>query len=209
MIATAAFVCIMCKHAKLKALMTGIPFQPIRETDAIFGTNNENEYCICDLQWYTIAALASIIIGLILFILVTTRKCRMFRGKLFSNTVTVMLFFSDVNQYVPVNLCKTTGSINLFNIFGQLTPDQITLERKLFWDVIKIDWKEVFMTLNGSIIHILTLVIKVLRDKFRLRHIMRKKSVLLHILLRHGTSWCALDSKEYFLPPPCLDDSEI
>ena len=73
-IATTTIVHIMCKHAKLKALLTGIAFQPIRETDAIFGSNNENEYCNCDAQWYTIATLASMIIGLILFILVTTKS---------------------------------------------------------------------------------------------------------------------------------------
>ena len=53
MIATATIVCIMCKHAKLKVLLTGIAFQPIKETDAIFG--NENEHCNCNMQWYTIA----------------------------------------------------------------------------------------------------------------------------------------------------------
>ena len=84
------------------------------------------------------------IIGLIIFILVTTRKCRIFRGKLFSNTVTVRLPFSDVKQYVPVKLCKLTGSIHQFKIFGQITPYQITLERKLLSDVVKIDWKEVY-----------------------------------------------------------------
>ena len=129
-------------------MLTGIAFQPIIETDAIFGSNNENESCNCDAQWYTIATLVSMIIGLILFILVATRKCRIFKGKLFSNTVTVVLFFSDVKQYVLVKLCKTAGCIHLFKIFGQLIPDQITLERKLLWDVVKIDWKEVFMTLN-------------------------------------------------------------
>ena len=79
------------------------------------------------------------IIGLIVYILVTTRKCRIFRGRLFCNTVTMMLFFSDIKQYVPIKLCKTAGSIHLFKIFGQLTPDQITLDRKLLWDVVKID----------------------------------------------------------------------
>ena len=207
LIATAAPVHILCKPAKLKPLLTGIAFQPIRETDAIFG--NENGNCNCNAQWYTIAALASMIIGLVIFIMVTTRKCRTFRGKLFSNTITVMLFFSDIKQYVPVKLCKTTGSIHLFKIFGKLTPDQITLERKLLLDVVKIDWREVFMTLNGIIIHLHTLVIIPLRDKFRLRCIMRKRSLLLHVLLRQETSWYALDNKEYLLPPPCFDDSEI
>ena len=181
MIATAEIVCIMCKHAKLKALLTGIAFQPIKGTDAISDSINENENCTCKAQWYTIAALALMIMGLILLILATIRKCRIFRGQLFSNTVTVMLFFSDVDQYVPIKLYQTMGSIHLFKILGHLTPDQITLEGKLLWDVVKIDWKEVFTTLNGTIIHLPTSEIIPWRDKFSLRCIMRKRSLLLHI----------------------------
>ena len=52
MIATAAIVHIVCKHAKLKALLKGIAFQPIREREAIFGSINENEHCNCNVQWY-------------------------------------------------------------------------------------------------------------------------------------------------------------
>ena len=201
MIATATIVCIMCKHVKLKALVTGIAFQPIKGTDAILGIINENENCTCKTQWYTKTALALMIIGLIFFMLATTGKCRIFRGQLFSNMVTVMIFFLDVDQYFPIKLCKTMGSIHVFKSFGDLTPDQITLERKLLRDVVKIDWKEVLMTLNGTIIHLPTSVIMLLGDKFRLRCIMGKKALLLHITLRQGTSWYALDSKEYLLPP--------
>ena len=120
-----------------------------------------------------------------------------------------MLFFSNIKQYVPVKLCRTAGSIQVFKILGQLTLDQITLERKLLWDVVKIDWKKVFMTLNRILVHLLNLVRIPLRDKFRLRHIIRKRSLLLHVMLRQGTSWYALDSKEHLLSPACLDDSEI
>ena len=42
-----------------------------------------------------------------------------------------MLFFSDIKQYIPVKLCKTAGSIDLFQIYGQLTSDQITLEENI------------------------------------------------------------------------------
>ena len=80
------------------------------------------------------------IIGLIFFILVTTRKCRIFREHLFSNAVMMMLFFSEVDHYVPVELCITAGSIHLFKIIGYLTPAQITLKR----DVVQIDWKRAF-----------------------------------------------------------------
>ena len=156
-----------------------------------------------------IGALTFMIIGLIFFILARPRKCRIFRGHLCSNTVTVVLFFSDVEHYVPVKLCKTAGSIHLFKIIGHLTPAQITLKRRLLWDIVQIDWKEVLMTLNGNMVYLPTSVIIPMRDKFGLRCIIRKRSLLLHVMLKQGISWYALDSKEYLLPPPCLDNSEI
>ena len=105
-IPTAAIVPIICKHTQLKALLMGIAFQPVGQTDVLFGSNNENECCKCTVQWYTIAALASMIIGPIIFILGTTRKCRIFRGKLFSNTVTVMLFSQILNSMFQLNYAK-------------------------------------------------------------------------------------------------------
>ena len=63
--------------------------------------------------------------------------------------------------------------------------------------------------LNGNMIHLPASVIIPMRDKFRLRCIMRKRSLLSHIMLKQGTSWYSLDSKEYLLPSPCLDNSEI
>ena len=148
------------------------------------------------------------IIDLTIYVLATTQKCTIFK-RLYSNTVTVMLFFSDIKQYVPVKLCKTMGSIHLFQIYGQLFPEQITLERKYLWYIIKIDWREVVVTLNGTIIQLPISVKIPLRDKYRLRCIMRKRSLLLHVMLRQGTSWYALDNIEYLLPPPHLEESEI
>ena len=103
----------------MKVLITGIAFQPIKQTEAIFGTGKEQHNCA--MQWYTIAALTLMIIGLTIYILATTQKCTIFKRRLYSNTVTVMLFFSDIKQYVPVKLCKTAASIHLFQIYGQLT----------------------------------------------------------------------------------------
>ena len=99
--------------------------------------------------------------------------------------------------------------IHLFKRVGTLTSAQITFKRRLVWDVLQIDWKEALMTLNGNMVHLPSSVIVPTRDNFRLRCIIRKWSLLLHIMLKQDTLWYALDSKEYLLPPPCLDDSEI
>ena len=59
------------------------------------------------MQWYTIAALTLMVMGLTIYVLATTQKCTIFK-KDYSNTVTVMLLFSDIKQYVPVKLCQNS-----------------------------------------------------------------------------------------------------
>ena len=201
-----AIIHLMCRHSKLKALLTGVAFQPVNQAEGVV-TKQANEFCTA--QWYAIAALTVLTILLIVYICVSNQRCAMFKRRLYSNTVTIMLFFSDVKQYVPVKLCKTVGSIHLFQIYGQLDPNQIILEKNCLWDMIKIDWKEVFVTLNGTIVRMLKTVKIPLRDKYRLRTLMDKHSLLLHIMLRQGMSWYALDKmdSETLLPPP-LQESE-
>ena len=84
-----------------------------------------------------------------------------------------MLFISDTQNYVPVKLCRTTGSIHLFKIIGQLTPENIKLKRNILWNVIELDWKEVNMTLNGNKINLATSAVILLRDKFKIKCIVK------------------------------------
>ena len=206
MLTIVAIIHLVCRHTKLKTLLTGIAFQPRNQAEAAV-TKQAKEFCTA--QWYMIAALTMLTILLIVYICLSNQKCAMFKRRLYSNTVTIRLFFSDVRQYVPVKLCKTAGSIHLFQIYGQLDPNQIILEKNCLWDMIKIDWKEVFVTLNGTIVRMPKTVKIPLRDKYRLRTLLDKHSLLLHVMLRQGTSWYALDKmdSETLLPPP-LQESE-
>ena len=166
MLTIVAIIHLMCRHSKLKTLLTGIAFQPVKQAEAVV-TKQAKEFCTA--QWYAIAALTVLTILLTVYICLSNQKCTMFKRRLYSNTVTIMFFFSDVKQYVPVKLCKTAGSIHLFQIYGQLDPDQIILEKNCLWDMIKIDWKEVFVTLNGTIVRMPKTVKIPLRDKYRQR----------------------------------------
>ena len=64
MLAKAAIIHLVCRHTKLKALVTGITFQPIRKTEALIDKENIIQHCTA--QWYTIAALTLMVIGLII-----------------------------------------------------------------------------------------------------------------------------------------------
>ena len=99
MLAVIAIVHIVCRHTKLKALLTGIAFQPVKQAETVVAQQMKE---FCTAQWYAIAALIVLTILLIIYICLSNQKCTLFKRRLYSNTVKIMLFFSDVKQYVPV-----------------------------------------------------------------------------------------------------------
>ena len=72
--------------------------------------------CTCKIQWYTLCMLSLSILCTVFFIIINNRKLKLFRGHLFSNKAKIMLFISDAWYYVPVKLCRTAGSMHLFQI---------------------------------------------------------------------------------------------
>ena len=50
------------------------------------------------------------------------------------------------------------------------------------------------MTLNGNQVHLPKSVIIPLRDKFKIRCIIRREPLLLHIMLRQGMIWFSLEN---------------
>ena len=148
--------------------------------------------CTYRIQWYTIFMLSLSILGIIIFISINTRKLKLFKGHLSSNAVKIMLFISDAQYYVLVKLCRTTGRMYLFKITWKLTPGHVKLKRNILCDVIELDWKEVNMTLNGSKINLPASVIIVLRDKFKIRCIIKWEPLPFYIMLKQGMTWFPL-----------------
>ena len=62
----------------------------------------------------------------------------------------IVLFISDVQNYIPIKLCKTSGSIHLFRIQGTLKPGDIKLNRHYLWETLEINWNGIKLMLNGN-----------------------------------------------------------
>ena len=54
-----------------------------------------------------------------------------------------MMFFSNIKSYVPIKLCKTSDSIHLFKLMGSIKREDITLHRKILWDILDIHWQNI------------------------------------------------------------------
>ena len=91
-------------------------YQLIYIEKTLYNTKAQEIECPCKIQWYTILILSLSILGLVIFIILKSKKLQLFRGQLFSNAVKIMLFISDTQYYVPIKLCNMAGSIHLFKL---------------------------------------------------------------------------------------------
>ena len=119
-------------------------------------------------------------------------KPKFCRGCTFSNAVKIMVFISDVQNYIPIKLCKTAGSIHLFKITGMLKAENIKLNTNYIWDTLEIDWKEVTVTFNDNKINLPRVVTIKLQDKMKVRHMMKREALLFHLMLKQGITWFTL-----------------
>ena len=109
-------------------------------------------------------------------ILLHYRKSKFCRGHRFLNIVKVALFISDVQHYIPIKLCKTSGSLHLFKITGTLTLEDIRLNKNYLWDTLEINWDKIELSFNSNGIKLPQLVMIKMQDKIRVRRMMSRET---------------------------------
>ena len=109
---------LFCKHKHIRTLVESLILHKIKEVEASSSSKETNIEC------KTLAYIGIIltVLSLIIVTFLHYRKSRLCKGYKFSNPVKIMLFISDIQNYVPIKLCKTAGSIHLFKIKGTLLP---------------------------------------------------------------------------------------
>ena len=188
-LATTLTVYLLCKHKKLRMLIASLVLHQVKEVGTV--TQKEiNTTC----KTLTYISLVLTILGLVMVAIQHYRKSKLCRGHMFSNAVKIMILISDVQYYVPIKLCKATGSIHLFKIIGMLKPENIKLNRNYIWDTLEIDQKEVSVTFNDNQINLPRVVTIKFKDKIKIRCLMKKEPLLFHIMLKQGIAWFTLAS---------------
>ena len=90
--------------------------------------------------WIIIVWLSLILLGIMFLTIERMYKMPFFRKHQYSNTVKIMMFVSNIKSYVPIKLCKTSGSIHLFKLTGSVQKENVTLHQNKVWDILDIDW---------------------------------------------------------------------
>ena len=181
LLATTLTVYLLCKQMKLQMLIANLVLYQVKEVATVMQKEIDSE---CKILTYLSLVLK--ILGLVMVAILHYRKSKLCRGCMFSNTVKIMIFISDVQYYIPIKLYKTAGSIHLFKIICTLKPENIKLNKNYIWDTLEIDWKEVTVTFNDNKINLPRVVTIKLKDKIKIRCLMKKEPLLFHLMLKKG-----------------------
>ena len=144
--------------------------------------------------WIIIIWLSLILLCVLLLTIEKLYRMPMFRKYHYSNMIKIMIFISDIKSYVPIKLCRTSGSIHLFKLTGSINKENITLHKNTIWDVMEIDWRPITITLSENVINLPGSVIIPFRDKFKIRQIIKGRPLLLHLMLKQGQTWYLLSN---------------
>ena len=134
-ITIALVVYLFCKHKHIRTLVASLILHKIKEVEANSNSDPETNNYKCRTSAYIGIILT--VLSLIIVMFLHYRKSRLCRGYKFPNATKIILFISDVQNYVPIKLCKTLGSVHLFKIKGTLKSKDIKLN--CLWDTLEIN----------------------------------------------------------------------
>ena len=101
----------------------------------------------------------------------------------------IVLFISDVQHYIPIKLCKTSGSPHLFKVKGTLKSEDIRLNENYLWDTLEINWDKIKLFLNSNEIELPQIIMIKMKDIIRARKMISEETQNFHIMIKQGITW--------------------
>ena len=163
---------LFCKHKHIRTIVASLLLYKAKEVEA--RTPMEIDDSECGTLAYI--GIALMLLSMAIVILLHYRKSKFCRGQRFSNVVIIVLFISDVQHYIPIKLCKTSGSLHLFKITSTLTSEDIKLNKNYLWDTLEIIWDKVKLSFNSNEIKLPQFVVIKMQDKIRVRRMMSRET---------------------------------
>ena len=83
------------------------------------------------------------------------------------------MFVPNNQCYVPLHLNKMAGSVHLFKLHCILIKENLTLKKNWIWNVLQIDWSDVYVLQNNKEINLPVSLVVPMYYKFKLRQLLR------------------------------------
>lgn len=158
----------------------------------VVSQSTEEITCTCKTTWVSIFLILVLNSMIIIYLIIKARKLKVLHGDEYANSSCLYLFFSNSQYYIPIKICKLNGNMLMLKLNGQLAFEKINLQHNALWDVLEFDWQEIQILVNNKIFSLPTSVTISLRNKFRLRRMLKKKDVACYLMIKQGLNWYML-----------------
>ena len=137
---------LFCKHKCIRTIVASLILHKAKEVEANLTTETNNSEC----GTLAYIGMALTVLSMATVIFLHYRKSKFCRGYRFSKIIKIVLFISDVQNYILIKLCKTSGSLHSFKMKGMLKQEDIKLNKNYLWDTLEIDWNGIKLSFNGN-----------------------------------------------------------
>ena len=182
---------MFCKHKHIRTIVESLILHKTKEVKAKSSTETDNSEC----GTLAYIGITLTLLSMAIVILLHYRKSKFCRGYRFLNVVKIVLFISDVQHYIPIKLCKTSGSPHLFKIKGTLKSEDIRLNKNYLWDTLEINWNKIKLLLNSNEIELPQIITIKMQNKMRVRRMIGKETQNFHIMIKQGITWYNLETE--------------
>ena len=201
------YACI--KQGKLKTLVATMALYKVPTAEALNGTlpwsapiipNEGHAKYVCLDPWInalvTLASLGTIIA----FFIIKCRKRTLCRGLEYATACHIYVFISRNDRYSPIKLRSTTGLLYNFVTNQRLPMEAIELHRGCPWDSLHINWGEVTLTNGNTNVRLPYNVQIPMREKPRLRNLMKGSDCTVHLMVLQGRTWYTVSTTPLHYP---------
>ena len=106
----------------------------------------------------------------------------------------IKLILADTMSYVSLNLSQSARNTHVFKLMGEISPNNVILQKNWIWDVLEVKWGNTHITLNDREIHLPTTCLVPLIHKIKVRKLFNKINLMhVYIMLKQRQSWYNLE----------------
>ena len=163
--------CLFCKHKHIRTIVASLILHKIKEVEANSDHNPEVNNC----EYRTLVH-----VGVILTV--------------FSMIIVMFLHYRKIKNMQRLKIFKCHQN-NAIYFRCTLKSKDIKLNRNYIWDTLEINWNKIIITLNDNKIDLPKIVAIKMRDKFRVRRLMNREPLNLHVMIRQGITWYNLETE--------------
>ena len=169
-------------------ITTSVPSLLGKLTGMDIPTNNMTKL-VCHDPWVSFIVTVITIVGVVVYVYRSCRHMTFLKGHKFASICYVHIIFCNNTRYVPLKIGHYIGSPFLFQYNELPLVENITLHKHCLWDILHVEWDEERIHYKDRSIPLREHLNVPLKDKIRLRWILKKKNYQIMYMVKQGDTW--------------------